>query len=436
MKAESRPSTGPDRRRRIPPPPAPPGVEGLGMGAELPQEVAGLLWPLLRAVTLWARLPRQRRARLFPRSAAKRRAAEVQEGQIDPRLAEPLGILVELLARPGTMDDKTVGQACSQIAEWAREREAASTPAEFTDAAARASEDPVRTLAAARLARDRADYRTAEAWYARAIGLARRAGDWDTHARSYIGLGKAWRARGVYAEAHRHFTKAARSARLHGEAVPLGMALHDLFALEAEARRDREALEYARAALKAYPRGNRNIPSLVYSLGTLLADRGQFAEALPVLKVVTPHMIPPFRAGAQGGLARVAAAAGDVETFEDAFRRAEAFPDDRPDSAEALIDAARGAATLGRWEDAERTGRRALEIAHTRGQARAVFDAEAVLESIQSERAASRSNTSRPKPEKQTPLRDPVVGSLLRDVVQSLETGPDDREFLENCHSP
>ena len=392
---------------------------------ELPSELGTLLWQSLRTVRRWSSAPADVRGKLFLRGAYKRRISDLDAIAPEPAIRQPVETIARLLENPKDADVGQIGAACGQIAEWAQGQQAHATAFEFVQAAALVSPtDPKLSLAVGRAARDRAEYPVAESWYQRTIALARRARDWDTYARAYVGLGKMWLARGVYPAARKNLLKAARVAMRERLREPLGMAFHDLFGLESDAHHDAQAIEYAHAALKAYPPGHPDLKSLAYSLAFFWVERGQFAPALPVLKAVVPHVIPNHQAYVQGGLARASGGMGDIPTFDAAWAAVWGFDDDMPGKADALVEAARGAASLARWDDAERAAIRAREIAVQRRQSKVVLDAEGVLDSISGDRTANlgrRQRSTRVSAPSPTPEGSPdqLAQSLLDTLVVS-----------------
>lgn len=418
------------RRWHVPPPLVRGGaaLEGANILQEVPGELGILLWQSVRTVTLWASARPSDRSELFLPGAEERRAATLEAIEPEPEVREPLRAITALLGRPLEIEPTVTGVACTQVAQWAQSKGLRATGFEFTQAAALASpQDPKLALTVARTARNGAEYSGAEVWYQRTVGLARQAGDWDTYARAYIGLGKMWLARGVYPAARKNLHKARRAAERKGLNDVLGMALHDLFAVESESHRDAEALRYAQDALHAYPRGDANLPALAYDVAFFWVPRGQFEQALPVLRAVLPHL-DSERAEPHGGLARAAGAMGDKATFESAWQALWKMGDDAPGKANALVEASRGAASLGRWVDAERAASHALEIARQRRQSKVVLDAEGVLESVRNERSADTAlRQAEPAAAGKAPPADPA-DVLARELVESLEASSAGRQ--------
>ena len=396
----------------------------MGILEEIPGELGILLWQSLRTVTLWAAAPVQQRSRLFLPGAEEQRLAALRAVAPEAALGAPLTSIATLLSTAANPSPEHVGTACVQIAHWAQERGKRATALDFTRAAALASpDDPKRAIAIARMARDRAEYPTAEAWYQRTIGLARQAEDWDTYARAYIGLGKTAVARGAYPVARKHFLKARRAADRKNLSDVLGMALHDLFTVESDSHRDAQAVEYAQAALRAYSSpDDPNLVRLAYDVAFFWVLRGRFAQALPVLRVLVPQVNQNGEVlQAQGALARAAGAMGDEESFDDAWRVVWAADDQAPNKADALVEVSRGAISLARWTDAERAATHALMIARERRQNRVAFDAESVLETMRSEQSAHTARRQTGPAPDTSPAEMEAADVLAHDLVEQLE---------------
>jgi hypothetical protein len=230
-------------------------------------------------------------------------------------------------------------------------------------------------------------------------------------------------ARGAFPNARKNLQKALRAAERRGLREPQGMAAHDLFTVEAECNNVEDAQEYAGRALRAYGAGHPDLPSLAYDVAFYWTLQGRFADALPVFQAAVPRMPSMHRAYGQAGLARAAGALGDEATYEAAWRVIWSLDNDTAGKADALVEAARGAASLGRWSQAEQAGRAALALARRRSQSKVIFDAEAVLESAEMERRASTSQVHiNSAPTLATSIPDATAtATLVQQFVQSLE---------------
>ena len=337
----------------------------------------------------------------------------------EPALEEPLAVLAGLLGRPDKARADLIGLACARIARWARREGARTTELEFSQAAALACPgEPRLALTVGRAVRDRAEYPRAETWLHRTIALARQVSDWDSYSRAYIALGKMFVARGALPSARKHLQKALRAAERKGLREPQGMALHDLFTLESDCHRDSEALTYAEAALRAYGPGHPDLPTLAYDVAFFWVLRGRFVDALPVLRAAVPRMRPWHQPYGHAGLARAAGATGDELTFDAAWQVIWNLAEDTAGRADALVEAARGAASLGRWSQAEQASEAALRLARQRGQNKVIFDAESVLESVRMERNA---DTPHIRTQEGSIVPDSAAISLVQHFVESLE---------------
>jgi hypothetical protein len=123
-------------------------------------------------------------------------------------------------------------------------------------------------------------------------------------------------------------------------------------------------------------------------------------------------------------VARGAAALGDRTRFEDAWSQVWEGVDEgeAPEgAAEALVELARGAASLADWERAEKAAARALEVATGRGEAKARLSAETVLESARGRTATEASPV--PGREAAADEADALAAELVRSLSQASAAG-------------
>lgn len=363
-------------------------------GAEVLCDDAGVLgsvlWRTVRAVHLWAAVTPEERRSLFSPEAERARLAEILAAAPEPALEAPLILLAGMLGQPQQVHPEQVALACARIAAWARQRGAPGVCAEFTHAATYACPgNPVYALASARMSRDRGAYVEAETAYQRAVALGRQTEDWDSYTRAWAGLGKTAQAKGAYPTARKSLLKALRAAERRGFCELRARVLHDLFTVEMECDRYEEAEEYAEASLHVYGAGHENLPRLAGDIAILRLDQGRFKEALKILLRILPHLQTEARVMALGNIARAAGAVGEQVEYETAFFQISAAPKEDPRRADALRDAAQGAISLGRLDDAENTAREALTVACTRGDNKTIFEVETILERVQRLRHAS-----------------------------------------------
>ncbi len=420
--------TTPSKPSRAPRWPAPPPLtHGIGetmLGLPVLEEFADapegwLLWVSLRASRHWAAAAPEERGVLFRAGAARKRMAELRDTELDPALEKPLRIIARVLRRDASISPQDLANACREVSGWADAQGKLGTALDFMQAAALATpHDAQAAYAVGRLARRRAEYARAESWFRHALVLARRNQDRAAHALTFVGLGNLYLQRGNFPAARKAFSGALKVARRHRLREIEAMACHDLFVISDQSNQPAEAEAFAADALHAYGAGHPKLPYLAHDVASSWMNQGQFARALPVLRTVLPHV----RGRGDvlitlGNLARAGGAVGDATAFHEAWTEAwERLEQDagREGTAQALLDLARGAASLGEWARADVAAARALEIAVAREEAQARISAEAVRESVRNGRLA------------RTPRKPPVppaedLDPLASEFVSSLE---------------
>ena len=261
------------RRWRIPPPSIQdgdsPGPEGLSVLGEIQGELGAVLWKSLRSVLLWAGTESAYRRKLFDPPAADRRQQEILATVPEQAsgLREALEDLLPALAKPDRADPNLVGAACERVAAWAETRQAPLTQLEYLQAAAACRpSDAGLALAVGGVARDLTHYARAEAWFYRAIGLARQAGEWRAYVMAYMKHGIMMLRRGALPAARRSFLKALRCSRRQGIRDGEARALHNLSNLEYRAGKPEKAIEYAARAIERYGPQHERLPRLVHDV--------------------------------------------------------------------------------------------------------------------------------------------------------------------------
>lgn len=414
-------------RRRQPqriPPPITYGDDALDAGIvlrELPGDLALLLWKTVRAVTLWAGLPPEERAEAFaPEALAHRRQAiggDAVPAEIRPRLEAAARVL-----DPAGADPEAVSDACDGLAGWALSLGATGTALELLQAAAFALPgDAARAHAVARLARRRAELARAETWYRQAIFLARRSRDRDALTRSYCGLGTTFVLRGTYPAARQALLRALRAARrysLHDLAAAIS---HDLAVVAIRTDRGAEVVKHAGAALEGYGPDHPRLAALAHDVAVFWMNRGYFEAALAVFRAIPASFGEAAdRLTLAASRARAAGGAGDRDLFDAAREEAMALLEEAgaaERASTALVEIARGAQSLARWERAEEAALRAFELARSRGEGEKVLEAESVLESIRRARSAG-------APRARAGVRPPrQVERLAREMAARLPAG-------------
>ncbi len=412
------------RRWRIPPPvlrgPEAPGPEGLTVLDEFENELGVLLWKQLRSVLLWADVPGAERGDLFNEQIGSTRQADILAIVPDelPELREPMEDLLALLNDPVHVEPERIGLACNRIATWAEGEGAPRTALEFLQAASLACPaNPRFALSVMRAARDLAQYPRAEAWFHRAVGLARQCRDWDSYIRAYLAHGTMMLRKGALPAARRSFLKGYRRATRQGLKEVRAMAVHDLFVVEYHLGNQEDGDKYAAKAIALYGPDHERFVRLSHDIAFVWLMEGAYENAMEILLHLLPKLPDKAQATVNGTLARAAAGAGRADIFEEARARLRAFPQD-VGLAEAWVEVARGALILGRHDEAREAAVKAEALARRRMEGQIRFMAESVLEAISAEERASEHLQETPKaPSSRS--RD----ELTRKIVTGLEEG-------------
>src|SRR4051794_4554496 len=361
-------------------------------GSELLEEFSGAaglaLWQSMRDATLWAGAREsEERAGLFRPGAYEQRLRQIEAAGLDAALDAPLRTLAAVSRDPEAAREDDILTACRDIANWAEAQEKLGTAISMAQAGALAA--PANAAAGFRvgqLARSKAEYARAESWFRRVIGLGRQAKDWASYSEAFLGLGNLYLRRGNVPAARRFFIRGLRAARRHGLRDIVARALHDLFVIAVDSAPPTEALEYARAAFKAYGSAHPKLPVLGHDLAYFWMQRGRFAQALSVFQGLMPHIVEPCeRMQNLADIGRSAGGAGNRAVFDEAWSELWSFAGDwytRPTASQALLDMARGAASLKDWSRAERAATTSRDVAQRREEARVALEAEALLDSV------------------------------------------------------
>jgi len=392
-------------------------------GQPIPDEVSGdealVLWKTFRAVQLWSQLePRQRKEMHSPEAYRARvnHLAQV-EGlrEIAPAVESLSGLFQKSL--PAT----TVAARCRAIEDWAEAKGAPRTAVEFAQLAALAM--PADAAAAARVGRrvrDLAEYARAESWYWAAIVRARKAGDWQAYVLSTLGLGITGILRGNYPAARRSLERGVRRARRQGLTTHEAMAWHEMTVLAIKTENLPQTVQYGRSALRLYGPDHPRVPWLAHDLAVFWMKRGYFDVALDIF-LATPADLGSAadQLAHFASIARAAGATGSLEQFEGATQRLEALllnSQTASRAATALVDAARGALSLGLLEHATEYSTRALCLARARGEGEQEWEAEGLLQEVHASDAVRTVGTTR-APRKVLELASEIVESLTMAAV-------------------
>jgi tetratricopeptide (TPR) repeat protein len=364
-------------------------LEAGGVLSEVPGDAGFLLWQSVRDISLWSSLPDERAA-LFATGAHGRRVAAVRSlDDLPPQQRTQLVAAAEVLT--GEADGGELAEACAALGAWAEQKGWLATALAFFQAAALASpREPARAYRVGQLARRRAEYARAETWFRRTVALARQAGEWEPYVQAFLGLGNLYRQRGALGGARHQHVRALRAARRHSMKELQGAALHNLCVVAIESGHPRRAQDYARKAFEAYGPHHERLPVLAHDVAYFWSTRGDFARALPIFRAVLAWIgRPAQRLTVYANIARAAGGLGEREAFEGAWAEAQRLIEGEEVSetaAQAWLDLALGASSLGAWERAEQAAARAIALGRERREGRIRAQAEEVLESARSQK--------------------------------------------------
>jgi tetratricopeptide (TPR) repeat protein len=413
----SRPGTG-SRSADFTSPLTVPGgeVAGTEIVRELPPELALTVWQTLRSVLMWAAEHPAHRGGLFEPSAMEQWELELLEGTFDPDLRFPLAVIVGELSDAGRATPQALAHACLCVTEWGLAHNAVRTALGFTEAAALCWPDhPRYAWMAGRLLRAHGRLREAELWIKRSVRVAGSIGDWETQTLGLNSLGNVFYEAGNYRESIRTLEEALRASRKHRLRQREGEILHDLFAVSVWGGDVARGESFAMAAYEIYRAGHHRLPALAHDVAVLWIKRGQYMRALTVLKELPVFFdFAEERIRVLASLARAAGACGDMPTFFQACRDADALAGDphvELRSAPALLEIGLGAWDLGEWEVAESALVRALRVAEAAGESDAYVQAESALAAVREHREPE--NGRNPAENRNAIISDPVVSRFL-----------------------
>lgn len=344
-------------------------IDRIGILLEHEDQEGVLLWRLVRDVELWSAASPAEREHLFAAGAGTVRTLRLRASTVPTDVRIQLRRLIRSLAAPAKASAGEVAATCAYVAEWAREIEARETALAFAQAAALASDDGAHALLTGRCAEEANQRERARTWYVRTVGLARRARDWQSYARSFLELGRMAEQDGTPARARRLYLRAFRTSCRKRFPAEHGRAAAALFRLARDAGDYESASRYARIATRALLRSDARTAGLVLLLAEHWIEHGNARAALRLLdhREGIDSLVSPARAA--GAVLRVRAwiAAGDLgmakEAWASAFALLRSAPDDEQDTegaAAALLALAKCAAVLDDLRAIERAGCAAL----------------------------------------------------------------------------
>jgi tetratricopeptide (TPR) repeat protein len=378
------------RRWRTPPPLTRGSSETLE-GIEILREAGGdtgvLLWQSYRNVMFWATAEPAERGKMFSPEAGRKRQAAIESADLPAALVEPLTAVARMLSAPAAASGDAMAAACTVVARWAGEKGHVGTSLAFMQAGALASPSSARLpYEVGQIARTRNELARAETWFRHAVMVGRQVGDWESYARAYAALGAMFLQRGNFPLAQRMHIKAIRAARRKGLPTVQGPVLHDLFIIAAEFGRQAQAQQYARLALRSYGPKHERLPALAHDIGYYWLRQGHYSRVLPIFEALLPHFTGSAdRLVVLANIARAAGGAGLRDQYRKAWvevNRLSREPDTVSVVAAAMLDLARGAASLGEWDRAEQAAQQAARVGAERSEAKVRFQAEELLDAL------------------------------------------------------
>ena len=396
--------------------------EGFAVVDELRNGLGLLLWQSLRDVDLWSATPPEERMTLFAAGAAERRRVELAAMPEAGPVQSPLLAIAWLLEDGGgRMPD--LSESCLAVSRWAIGQGHRRTALAFGEAAAVAApQDAGAAYWVGYLSRRAADYRRAETWYRRAIGLARRTDDWKSYGLAYCGWANLMIQRGDYPAARDKLLIALRAARRHGLWSIKPLALHDLCCIAIHDGNTEEVTSYARRAFRAYGRRHPRVVALAHDVAFFWMLQGYFAPALRVFRAVAGYVTDhPHRLLAQSSVARAAGGVGDRFSYNEAWADTWRLIDATHDTekvAEALVNLAHGAASIGDRDRATIAAGQALTVALQRQEAEQRDAAESLLNALR--RAEPVSPLPRPAGAPPAQAADALSGELAEVLTVSM----------------
>jgi tetratricopeptide (TPR) repeat protein len=394
--------TRPDRGQAAPPALLAQGepFDGFNVVDEWQSPAAVLPWQALRDAILWARRA-EGPARLFAFTAPERRAAELADPAVPDEIRAPLTVLSRVLSPTPTLAPEELAQACRAISRWADTNSLPQTAIAFAQGAAIVHPTHAEhAYHVGLLCRRAAEYPRAESWYRRALRLAKLAGDNQTAALAWSGLGNVLIKRGEYEAAKLAHLRAFRIARRQGLWNVKGNALHDLFAIAVESGQVAEAENLARQAFQAYPSSSDNLPSLACDVAAHWMTQGFYERAIIVFRAALPTLrLRSVQLMVVSLIARAASGAGDLALFKWAWTEAWETLDREPATdrrCAVLYNLAYASACLEDWERALLAGRHSIESAASRGEMEVHARAGKLIEDVQRK---AFEHSLRPRPE-------------------------------------
>lgn len=285
------------------------------MLAEHSGEAGVLLWQCYRDVLLWAGTPPELRADLF------RRIAAVQAAGLDPEMLRAVRTLNRALGQ--SSDDGSMTSAALSIATAAERTGAAATALGYAQLAAAAAPTAAgAALAVGQLAVRQGHAALAETWLRRAIGLARRSGEWEFYGGALNTLGGLWEEAGRLRGARTEYRKALRLARRRSLYETHREALAGLLRIALREGDQASAERYAKSILRMFGRDHPDRGAVLLDVAEMELRRSRHARAAALLREALARVDADAQATALTMLVRAAGGTGDREMLHSAWQRA------------------------------------------------------------------------------------------------------------------
>ncbi|HEX6746879.1 MAG TPA: hypothetical protein VF092_06240 [Longimicrobium sp.] len=349
------------------------------------------VYQAIRLVTSWFLQPPQQRSDLLDPLTVEALLPRIA-GEDPFRDGDPRGALVCILGEltASEPDLRRIALSCLAVADWALSQSAIDTALSFARAAALIGASARYAWVTGRLHREHSRAQQAEIWFQVAYVLAERERDWDIRARSLTSWGHVHLNVGRYFTARDLFQRALSTAQRFQLGDREVEAHHYLFTVARAVSDHAGAMEHSAAAAREYGPDHPRLPYFAHDLACYWMDRGDYQHALEVLLALLDNHfadVPDERLLVRGSSLRAAGGCGRPDVFE---RLLPAVLDhqrasDSPWVAQALFMAARGAASLKRWDVAETLLVSAIESARSTNQNDTRLSAEDLLAQVRTE---------------------------------------------------
>jgi len=367
-------------------------------GAEILDDLRGdaaaqrFAFSVYRLIGIWLATEEHLRPALFHVEDLKALAVEIV-GHADfctgPDAENPtagLVLLVTEMAQPKP-DLRGMALGALTVTEWAFGSNHIRTALAYSRLAAAVANNSRFAWLTARHHRTYGYSEASETWFQVAHAAATRERDWDTKARALMGLGVLSFRRGSYPRARHRFEFALRVAKRYHMPERLGEIHHHLFTIGVATTDHALAQREASLVLDHYRHSHPRLPHFAHDLAAYWTDHGDYTNALLLHRQLLARNHFEHEPDAElltyAWGARAAAGAGDADSFtrfsSEARKRIAAAPAESLPVAQTLLQLARGALSLERWDLARSCLVDALAEAERTGQGYVKFHGEELL---------------------------------------------------------